>query len=60
MKKLLAILVLGLLLASCTQQNRNDEYICKFISGTPHEDVTLEIYKDKVKMQYENGTNYTY
>tara|TARA_B100001094_G_C17618366_1_gene524617 strand:- start:202 stop:552 length:351 start_codon:yes stop_codon:yes gene_type:complete len=60
MKKLLAIIVLGLFLASCTQQNRNDEYICKFISGTPHEDVTLEIYKDKVKMQYVSGANYTY
>ena len=60
MKKLLAILVLGLLLASCTQQNRNDEYICKFISGKPHEDVTLEIYKDIVKSKAVDGSEYTY
>ena len=59
MKKLLAIIVLGSLLVGCNQ-NRNDEYICKFISGSPHEDVTLEIYKDKVKMQYESGANFTY
>ena len=61
MKKLLAIVVLGLLLISCTQQNRNDEYICKFSSGKkPQEDITLEISKNTVKLQYEDGTNFTY
>ena len=46
MKKLLAILVLGLFLTSCTQQNRSDEYLCKFISGKrQQDDVTLEIFE---------------
>ncbi len=61
MKKLLAIVVLGLFLASCTQQNRSDEYLCKFISGkTQQEDLTLEISKNQVKLQYLSGSKYEF
>ena len=59
MKKLLAIVVLGLFLASCTQ-NSKGEYYCKNIMEEKFEDVTLEISKDKVKLQYINGSGYTY
>ena len=61
MKKLLAIVILGLILASCTQQNRNDEYICKFLSGkTKQPDVTLEIFKDQVNLIYSDGSKYRF
>ena len=59
MKKLLGIVVLGLLLVSCNQ-NRNDEYICKPISQGNYSDLYLEIYKDTVKTQSEGGSQYTY
>ena len=59
MKKLLAILVLGLFLTSCTQQNRSDEYLCKFISGKrQQDDVTLEILKNQVILQYLSGSKF--
>ena len=48
MKKLLAIIVLGLFLVSCTQ-NSKGEYYCKNIMEKNYNDVTLEISKDKVK-----------
>ena len=61
MKKLLAIMILGSFLASCTQQNRNDEYICKFLSGkTKQPDVTLEIFKDQVNLIYSDGSKYRF
>ena len=61
MKKLLAILVLGLFLTSCTQQNRSDEYLCKFISGKrQQDDVTLEILKNQVILQYLSGSKFEY
>ena len=54
-------MVLGLFLASCTQQNRSDEYLCKFISGnTKQPDVTLEIFKDQVNLQYPDGSKYKF
>jgi len=59
MKKLLAIVVLGLFLTSCTQ-NSKGEYYCKNIMEKKYEDVTLEISKDKVKVQYIDGSGYTY
>ena len=59
MKKLLAIVVLGLFLASCTQ-NSKGEYYCKNIMEKNYKDVTLEISKDKVKLQYIDGRGYTY
>lgn len=59
MKKLLAIIALGLFLASCTQ-NSKGEYYCKNIMEKKHEDVILEISKDKVKLQYSDGYGYTY
>jgi len=60
MKKFLGILVLGLLLVSCNQ-NRNEEYFCKFISGKKQQDdVTLEISKDQVNLQYSSGTEFIY
>ena len=57
MKKLLAIIVLGLLLASCTQQNRNNEYICNPIVQGNHKDLKLEILADKVKYARVNSDN---
>ena len=61
MKKLLTIVVLGSFLASCTQQNRNDEYLCKFLSGKRKQpDVTLEIFKDQVNQQYSDGSKYKF
>ncbi len=60
MKKLLAIVVLGLLLISCTQQNRNDEYICNPIVKGNHEDLKLEIFKDKVKYARVNSQEFIY
>ena len=59
MKKLLGIVVLGLLLSGCNQ-NRNDEYICIPITQGDQEDVSLEIYKDKVKTRRVGGPEYTY
>ena len=49
-KKLLGIVVLGLLLSGCNQ-NRNNEYICNPITQGGHSDVSLEIYKDGVCLQ---------
>ena len=46
MKKLLAIVVLGLLLTSCAQQNRDDEYSCSMIGGT--ETKLINITKDSI------------
>ena len=61
MKKFLAIAVLGLFLTSCTQQNRSDEYLCKFISGKRQQDeVTLEILKNQVILQYLSGSKFEY
>ena len=59
MKKLLVIVVLGLLLMSCNQ-NRNDEYLCKPISQGNYSDLYLEIYKDTVKTQSDGASQYTY
>ena len=59
MKKLLAIVVLGLFLASCNQ-NIKGEYYCKNIMEKEYEDVTLEISKDKVNYSYIDGLSYTY
>ena len=59
MKKLLGIVVLGLLLSGCNQ-NRNDEYICIPITQGDQEDVSLEIYKDKVKTRRVGSPEYTY
>ena len=55
MKKLLGIVVLGLLLASCNQ-NRNEIYICNPITKGNHSDLTLEIYKDIVKSKAVDGS----
>ena len=54
MRKLLAIVVLGFFLASCVQQNRNDEYSCMYDdkSGT----VLINITKDQIIMP----NSYTY
>ena len=59
MKKLLGIVLLGLLFASCNQ-NRNDIYICNPITKGNHSDQTLEIYKDIVKTKAVDGSEYTY
>ena len=59
MKKLLGILVLGLLLTSCNQ-NRNDEYICSPISQGNYKDLSLEFFKDTVKYQITGDPQYTY
>ena len=47
MKKLLAIVVLGLLLNSCTQQNRNDEYSCRYEFESDSTEY-LSVLKDKL------------
>jgi outer membrane lipoprotein-sorting protein len=60
MKKLLAIVVLGLFLASCTQQNRNNEYICNPIVQGNHQDLKLEILADKVKYARVNSDEFVY
>ena len=59
MKKVLAIIVLGLLI-SCTQQNRNDEYTCNPISGGATKSQNLKILKDKVKTSAGGEKEYTY
>ena len=59
MKKLLGIIVLGLL-TSCTQQNRNDEYTCNPISGGATKTQNLTILKDKVKTVAAGEKEYTY
>ena len=59
MKKVLAIIVLGLL-TSCTQQNRNDEYTCNPISGGATKSQNLTILKDKVKTSTAGEQEYTY
>lgn len=61
MKKLFAFVILSLFITSCTQQNRNEEYVCKFLSGKKkHDDVTLEILKDQVNLQFSDGSKYNY
>lgn len=49
MKKLLAIMILGSFLASCTQQNRDDEYSCLLDdkSGTRLINITNDRIIDK-------------
>ena len=59
-KKILAIIVLGLFLTSCNQnQNRHDEYICNPISKRASE-VSVEIFKDRVTTQISNQPLYTF
>ena len=59
MKKLLGIVVLGLLLNSCTQQNRNDEYFCKSVDGS-RKNLKLEVLKDKVNYTRVNSKKFSY
>ena len=59
MKKLLGILVLGLLLSGCNQ-NRNDEYICNPTTTNITKSTHLKISKDKVKSTAQGEPEYTY
>lgn len=59
MKKLLAIVFLGLLLTSCNQTS-SGEYFCKNIMQKGYDDMTLEITKKTVRSTYTDGLNFTY